>query len=792
VRRLRPLDLVALVVVVPLWCMCLWFHLGLVLRGDLAWLPVVVEATGEGSAPVVIDFWPGSVPTPEALAVGDRVLRAGRHDLRGAGPVGFLVHAYAASREGGIPAVIVRGGVARRITLPLVPAVYPWRMLPLALGLMGIGVLVLLRRPASEGARAAFYANSTYSLHWLFFPGGSVVQTALWLTTFVASTFVMFPLILRLLQRVTDAPPGRTALGTAAPWAFSALGVTSTSWILGVPFPPGLGMRGTLAVNVAFITTAMVVVARTYAHADPYGRRQVKWVLLGLYLGLAPVLAGAAAAALDPRFWWVYETSMVATVAIPVCVFVALVSAHLFDIDRLISETAAFTILSVLLVATVVLVVSRLLSLAGAGLEDSATAQLLTSLAIAVMLVPAQGGVRRWVERVFFEERHALERDIQSLLHRLGDCPDTRTLYTTAGECVDELLRPESGVIYSESEVAYGAVFEKGAALPAAFRAGGPLVAVLRSRHDPLVLTRLAGRVRDPFLDELDRAALDGMATAVVLPIWHRERLVAFWCLGEKRSGDVYTSGEVALLAAIAEKLGAALQHFDEAALYDQAREMQHALRRYVPGAIAEGIERGLDLEPRESEVSVLFVDIRGYTTLSEERRPETIFSTINEYTELVSRLVRERGGTVVEFNGDGMMTVFGAPDHLAGKEGAAVDAAREIVRRVASLRFADGGTALSAGVGVSTGPAFVGPIQAVDRLIWSAIGNTTNLAARFQSLTRDLGAAVVIDAETYARAGEVAAGFESCGAVSIRGCRERKEVYALGLEAGCTPGCST
>ena len=61
---------------------------------------------------------------------------------------------------------------------------------------------------------------------------------------------------------------------------------------------------------------------------------------------------------------------------------------------------------------------------------------------------------------------------------------------------------------------------------------------------------------------------------------------------------------------------------------------------------------------------------------------------------------------------------------------------------------------------------------------------STTNLAARFQSLTRDLAAAVVMDALTYARAGDVAAGFESCGAVSIRGCRERKEVYSLGIEA--------
>lgn len=781
-RRLRPLDLGALFVIVPLWITCLVFHLGLVLRGELAWLPVITASTGPESPPAVTAFWPENVPPADVIAVGDEVVRVGEVDLAGAGAVRFLVEAYAAASKEGVPAVVRRDGRERTTRIPLVPAAYPWRMLPLSVGLFGIGVLVLFRRPASEGARATFYANSLYSMHWLFFPGGSVFQTSLWLAVFIVTTFVMFPLILRLFQRVTEAPPREDAVSRGLPWVFAALGVTSTSWILGIPFSPEAGMRGTLAVNVAFITSAMYVLLRTYLAADKFGRRQVKWVLFGLYVGTAPVLACAVAAGVDPGLWWLYEASLIATLAIPVCVFVALVSAHLFDIDRLISETAAFSILSILLVFAIVLVVPRALALLGSGLADSTTAQMFSSIAIAVCLVPAQGAVRSWVERLFFEERHALERQIQTLLHDLGECSGARELYTLIGERLDELLRPESSVIYAESGPAYTTVFEKGPALPTAFRASGSLVASLRDRREPLVLTRVAGQLRDDFLDDLDRAALDGLAAAVVLPIRHGDGLPAFQCLGEKRSGDVYTSIDIALLAAIGEKLGATLQHFDEAALYDQAREMQDALRRYVPGAVAEGLERGIDLEPKEAEVSVLFVDIRGYTTLSEKREAGTIFSTINEYTEMVSRTVRERGGTVVEFNGDGMMSVFGAPEAHADKERAAVESARVIVKEVAALRLEDGAQ-LSAGVGISTGPAFVGNIRAVDRMIWSAIGNTTNLAARFQSLTRDLDASVVVDAVTFARAGAAAAGFASQGAVEIRGCRELKEVYSLGIE---------
>ncbi len=77
-------------------------------------------------------------------------------------------------------------------------------------------------------------------------------------------------------------------------------------------------------------------------------------------------------------------------------------------------------------------------------------------------------------------------------------------------------------------------------------------------------------------------------------------------------------------------------------------------------------------------------------------------------------------------------------------------------------------------------GDAFVGNIRAVGRTIWSAIGNTTNLAARLQSLTRDLDASLVIDHPTWERAQPAAAGFEKRSDVPIRGRRDPQDVYAL------------
>src|SRR5262249_20800034 len=81
-------------------------------------------------------------------------------------------------------------------------------------------------------------------------------------------------------------------------------------------------------------------------------------------------------------------------------------------------------------------------------------------------------------------------------------------------------------------------------------------------------------------------------------------------------------------------------------------------------------------------------------------------------------------------------------------------------------------------GIGIATGPGYVGNVRAVDRAIWVALGNTTNLAARLERMTRDLGAAVVIDVETHKAAGDSAPGFASRPGQVVRGRSELEDVF--------------
>jgi class 3 adenylate cyclase len=507
--------------------------------------------------------------------------------------------------------------------------------------------------------------------------------------------------------------------------------------------------------------------------------------MLSGYLGITPLGLTALVPVLAPEFAYfdlLFELTVALLVLVPVGLLIAVVRYNLYDIDRLISATASYSALGVVLLATALTLLPRVAQ-ATSGLVgiESSTVQTALSFLLAIGVVPAHRRMRPQIERLFFRERHAIEQGIAGMLRDLSQCEGPAQLTRMAGERLDALLRPESTTIYARGAELYEPVFVHGSAVPPAFDARSPLVSALGARHGPLTSEAVVEGRRGVELSPFDRAALETLGVPLVLPIRRGPDLVGFLCLGPKRSGDVYTSTDVALLTAVSDKISGELLRFDQDQMLQAGQAMQESLRRYVPGAVAEQLEAGADLDAGERQVAVLFVDLRQYTTYAESRRAEEIFSTVNRYTDAVSRVVRQRGGSIVEFNGDGMMAVFGAPTPLEDKERQAVRSAREIVEAVDALA-AEAAFPLSVGVGIATGPAFVGNIQAVDRMIWTAIGNTTNLAARLQQLTRDLEASIVVDEGTWTAVREVETGWVHHEKTTIRGRSEPISLCALPL----------
>ncbi len=179
---------------------------------------------------------------------------------------------------------------------------------------------------------------------------------------------------------------------------------------------------------------------------------------------------------------------------------------------------------------------------------------------------------------------------------------------------------------------------------------------------------------------------------------------------------------------------------------------------RFVSRDVAEVVLAGrVPLGGELREVSVLFQDIRGFTSLSEKTHPEVVVQMLNEFfTEMVAA-VEGHGGIVKQFTGDGVMAIFGAPGIQPAHPALAVRAALDMLTRLEVFnlrRQAHGAEPLRIGIGIHTGEVVAGCVGPDTRLEYSVVGDVVNLASRVQELTKQLGVAILITDDTAARLG--------------------------------------
>ncbi|MFI5317660.1 MAG: adenylate/guanylate cyclase domain-containing protein [Myxococcota bacterium] len=769
-RRLRPLDRVLIATLVPCFLVVLGLQLyqGLATGGMRDILVRVSSAPADGFPAVEARFSPQIVGG--SLEVGDRIAKLDGRSLVGVGTFDFNTRAtLAARRPEGVSIEVVRG--EERFGATLFASLRPiwWLQFPSTVFGAAIGLILLLRAPQWPCARAYFVSalgvgvfNVCGGFNFGFIAFGAreiayaslpigLAATVSWTWSFTASA--------RPLRRWQRAQVWILPIPF---WALAVIGFWLPRPAAAIAYP---GYRGLLVLAYLSMLGGLT---RAYLRSDALERRQIRWVLYAAYVTVLPGLAGLAAASLGVGSAILDYVFALSGFAIPLGVLVAVFGYRFLDVDPLISATTSLTILGLIVHEGLLHVIPEVSETTSHIVGVSASASRWTlSLAFATVVFAAHGRLRPWLDRRLFGPRVSVEEGLAKLIVELPHCRSAQALTELSAERLEALFCPESLVVYARAESVFAPLVAHGRAVPPAIASDGPLVHVLESRTTPLAAS---AKVIDPF----DRAVLATLDTEVLVPIRRGETLLSFMCLGPKRSRDIYTPAELALLTAIATANGEGLQRLGDAEVIEQARAMQASLRRYVPGAIAEQLERGRDLPAAEREVTVLFVDLRGAKSYAEKREVEDVFSTVNEHTERVSRIVLARGGAVVEANGDGMLAVFGAPESLADKERRAVEAAREIVDTSPAE--------LHVGIGIATGLAYAGNIRAADRWIWSVIGEPPNLAARLQALTPELEASVAIDAPTRRAAGYVCADFARHPEVSVRDRSEPVDVFALPL----------
>jgi adenylate cyclase len=220
-----------------------------------------------------------------------------------------------------------------------------------------------------------------------------------------------------------------------------------------------------------------------------------------------------------------------------------------------------------------------------------------------------------------------------------------------------------------------------------------------------------------------------------------------------------------------------------------EREQVRDVFSRFVPESVVSEVLSqaggGLRLGGERKIATVLFSDLRGFTSYAETLPPATVISVLNRYLTLMSDVILDNGGTLVAYMGDGIMAVFGAPIEQDDHADRALRTARQMTGPALQefnqwMRDQGVGEGFRMGVGLMSGEVMSGNVGSERRLEYTAIGDTTNTAARLEGMTKGQPYMVFVSGTTVKAAHDPPADLVSVDRMEVRGRRERVDVWAL------------
>ncbi len=308
---------------------------------------------------------------------------------------------------------------------------------------------------------------------------------------------------------------------------------------------------------------------------------------------------------------------------------------------------------------------------------------------------------------------------------------------------------------------------------------GDELVRAIREVHaggstvDPLIAERLSGRSDT---EARDRELLDMMAKG----------------LGYAEIAEALGTTQESVDRQVTELFGRMAGDGGSAGLVDEFKRLHAAvveqtasrktLASFVPQQLADrlALQPDAPIEPQEVEVTVLFSDIRGFSTIAERLEARDVAVVVGRHLSAMAEVVVDHGGMIDKFQGDAVMAVFGAPDSQPDHAERALRCAIGMQTRQAELNAdgwgVDGLPTLGVGIGVNTGSVIAGTVGGGGRLEYTVVGDAVNVASRLQSEAE--AGEIVASASTVAKAPEIAC--DPIGARVVKGREEPVEVFRV------------
>ncbi|HEY6943880.1 MAG TPA: adenylate/guanylate cyclase domain-containing protein, partial [Candidatus Acidoferrum sp.] len=215
-----------------------------------------------------------------------------------------------------------------------------------------------------------------------------------------------------------------------------------------------------------------------------------------------------------------------------------------------------------------------------------------------------------------------------------------------------------------------------------------------------------------------------------------------------------------------------------------EKRRVRSAFGQYLsPEVIRRLLVNPQLVEPKKTEITVMFSDIRGFTTISEKLDAQELALFLNQYLSDMTRLVFENNGTLDKYIGDAVMAFWGAPFEEPGHAAKACTTALKMMDRVRELQKkwqAEGKPHLDIGIGLNTGMASVGNMGSALRYGYTALGDAVNLSSRLEGLNKDYGTHIIVNESTYMEAKSDGFIFRELDLIRVKGKLQPVTIWEL------------
>jgi adenylate cyclase len=280
--------------------------------------------------------------------------------------------------------------------------------------------------------------------------------------------------------------------------------------------------------------------------------------------------------------------------------------------------------------------------------------------------------------------------------------------------------------------------------------------------------------------------AIHGIRSAMCVPLWNRQRVIGAVQVDSPIHIGRFTEEDLDLLTALANFAAVAIERAQLAEKIEQERKIRSKMERYHSPAVIDEIVKGVvaaadETEIRNADVSILFADISGFTTVSETKKPEEVADFLSTFFSAAVDAIFAYGGTLDKFIGDAVMAFFGAPIPQDDHADRAILAGLMMQDRIDQWneeRAASSLPPVRIRVGINSGPAVVGNVGTEKRVDYTVLGSSVNIASRLESGVAKPGQ-LVISQNTLDR---VVGSFdiEALGEFALKGLQQKMPVFAV------------